>query len=165
MKHKIKIHYNTFTIHEVYADKVDIAVNHARTEAEAILKGDFPDLHKEILQNATIPSDFWCEVIESKMDNTETAVKDLNIDLTGDIVSQFLQDFEIQEDEFTTWLKKWEKLHKEDKHKRRHKLLHNHLNQLLADMMGRTGVFPSQSTVLDLLNWSYEQTINPTEKW
>jgi len=48
------------------------------------------------------------------------------------------------------------------KHKKRHKLLHNHLDELIADWITHTRKLPSKSTVLELLTWSNEQIENPT---
>jgi len=37
-------------------------------------------------------------------------------------------------------------------------LLHDHLDILVQDMMSCTGMLPSQITVVELMDWSYEQT-------
>ena len=50
-----------------------------------------------------------------------------------------------------------------DEHIVRHKELHKYLDELVADMIGHTSKSPSQITVMDLIQWSSEQTINPTE--
>jgi len=50
-----------------------------------------------------------------------------------------------------------------EEHIERHKLLHQHLDELVADWIGRTSNTPSQKTVMDLVKWSYSQTLNPTE--
>ena len=47
-------------------------------------------------------------------------------------------------------------------HKRRHKLLHKHLDELLADWITHTHKLPSNATVLELLIWANEQCTNPT---
>ncbi len=49
-------------------------------------------------------------------------------------------------------------------HIARHKLLHTHLDELVADWIRHGNGMPSKKTVLDLMNWSHEQTINPTEQ-
>lgn len=49
-------------------------------------------------------------------------------------------------------------------HKERHKLLHQHLDELLADFISQTYNLPSKTTVMDLVKWSHLQTINPTNK-
>jgi len=49
-------------------------------------------------------------------------------------------------------------------HKKRHEELHAALDQLVADWISQTEKLPSKSTVLELMTWSHQQTINPTEK-
>jgi len=51
-----------------------------------------------------------------------------------------------------------------EEHKRIHKELHAALDQLVADWISQTGKYPSKSTVLELMEWSHQQTINPVEK-
>jgi len=52
---------------------------------------------------------------------------------------------------------------KRKKHIARHKLLHKHLDELLADCVSDDSKFrPSKNTVMDLMVWSCEQTKNPT---
>jgi len=46
-------------------------------------------------------------------------------------------------------------------HKDRHMQLHKSLDELAADYMNITGKLMSQTTVMDLCTWSYEQTKNP----
>lgn len=48
-------------------------------------------------------------------------------------------------------------------HKARHAELHRALDELAADWMRHTGRRMSSATVLELLEWSHTQTINPTE--
>ena len=51
------------------------------------------------------------------------------------------------------------------KHIKRHKELHRHLDELLADFLRHNndrGL--SNTTLTELMKWSYEQTINPTEQ-
>lgn len=45
----------------------------------------------------------------------------------------------------------------------RHIILHKNLDELLADFIGITKKLPSQTTIIELINWSYQQTKNPTE--
>ena len=48
-----------------------------------------------------------------------------------------------------------------EEHIKRHKKLHRALDELSADFMSKTGNLCSNSTILDLMKWSHEQTINP----
>ena len=50
----------------------------------------------------------------------------------------------------------------EEEHKERHKDLHKYLDELLADWIFHTEGLPSKASILDLVNWSYQQTIDPT---
>jgi len=50
----------------------------------------------------------------------------------------------------------------EQDHKERHVKLHQGFDELLADFIGHTEGLPSKATVMELLEWSYQQTINPT---
>lgn len=50
-----------------------------------------------------------------------------------------------------------------EEHKQRHIQLHNSFDELFADFIGHTGRLPIQTTLIDFLNWSYDQTIKPTE--
>jgi hypothetical protein len=45
-----------------------------------------------------------------------------------------------------------------------HKKLHEALDELIADFMDNTGKLASQTSVIELMRWSYVQTINPVEK-
>jgi len=47
-------------------------------------------------------------------------------------------------------------------HKQRHIKLHRALDELLADYVIHTGRRVSNSTALELMEWSYQQTLNPT---
>lgn len=49
-------------------------------------------------------------------------------------------------------------------HIARHKLLHREFDELIADFIGHTERLPSQTTVMELMEWSHEQTILPTEE-
>jgi hypothetical protein len=51
-----------------------------------------------------------------------------------------------------------------EEHKKRHQELHKALDELAADFMSQTGRLVSQTTVMELIQWSYHQTIRPTEK-
>jgi len=48
-------------------------------------------------------------------------------------------------------------------HKERHKRLHASLDELVADFIDHTEGLPSKTTLLALMNWSYEQTLKPTQ--
>lgn len=50
-----------------------------------------------------------------------------------------------------------------EQHKARHIELHRMLDELTADFIRHTGRLLSQTTVMDLLGWAYEQTLSPTE--
>ena len=49
-------------------------------------------------------------------------------------------------------------------HIRRHLKLHNSLDELSADMIRHTDKLPSKTSVMELMQWSYQQTKNPTEE-
>jgi len=49
-------------------------------------------------------------------------------------------------------------------HRARHQALHKSFDELLADFIGHTQALPSKTTIIELLEWSYQQTINPTEQ-
>lgn len=51
-----------------------------------------------------------------------------------------------------------------EEHKARHQLLHRELDELVADFIRHTkGTAPSQTSIMELMKWSHQQTINPTE--
>jgi len=50
-----------------------------------------------------------------------------------------------------------------EEHKARHEHLHKALDELLADFIRNTKRFPSQTNLIDFLQWSYNQTLNPEE--
>ncbi len=52
---------------------------------------------------------------------------------------------------------------KED-HRNRHVVLHKMLDELVADWITETGLAPSKCTVMDLVVWSNDQTIEPSDK-
>lgn len=47
-------------------------------------------------------------------------------------------------------------------HIERHKELHNSVDELVADFITNTKKRLGETTVLELLKWSHEQTQNPT---
>ena len=49
-------------------------------------------------------------------------------------------------------------------HKKRHKELHKALDELMSDFMGHTRKLISETSLKELMHWSYEQTKNPTEE-
>lgn len=51
-----------------------------------------------------------------------------------------------------------------EKHRLRHEVLHRHLDELIADMIRHTDHLPSTTTVMQLMEWSHQQTIDPTEE-
>lgn len=51
-----------------------------------------------------------------------------------------------------------------EEHKARHELLHGYLDELVADWITQTGNLPSRCTVVQLLEWSFEQSRNPTTR-
>lgn len=50
----------------------------------------------------------------------------------------------------------------EDEHRERHNLLFTYLDELVANYTLTTGNLPSDTTVLDLMIWSFKETIQPT---
>jgi len=50
-----------------------------------------------------------------------------------------------------------------EEHIERHKELHQALDELLADFIQHTSALPSKTTVLELMQWSHAQTIDPTD--
>jgi len=56
-----------------------------------------------------------------------------------------------------------------EEHKARHVLLHNMLDELVADWIDhnidiKNGKTLSQTSIMEIMQWSDEQTKNPTEK-
>jgi hypothetical protein len=51
-------------------------------------------------------------------------------------------------------------------HRKRHEELHAALDELIADWISHSLAcstrLPSKSTILDLMTWSHQQTLNPT---
>ncbi len=52
----------------------------------------------------------------------------------------------------------------QQKHKERHEMLHKIFDELAADFINQTGKRLSNSTCLELLQWSFEQTKHPTKR-
>lgn len=50
-----------------------------------------------------------------------------------------------------------------DLHIRKHVELHEAMDELLVDMMRHTMQLPSKTSVMQLMEWSYKQTLDPTE--
>lgn len=48
-------------------------------------------------------------------------------------------------------------------HKERHVELHKALDELLADWISHTGKLPSKTPITELMAWSHQQTLSPTE--
>lgn len=48
-----------------------------------------------------------------------------------------------------------------EEHIRIHKELHNSLDKLVADWLHQTGGLPSKNSVMSLMKWSYQQTLDP----
>lgn len=38
------------------------------------------------------------------------------------------------------------------------------IDELMADFIGATGALPSETNLIELMEWSYAQTQNPTEQ-
>jgi hypothetical protein len=51
-----------------------------------------------------------------------------------------------------------------EEHLEIHKKLHKALDELVADYISLTGRTLSESSIIDLIHWSFEQSINPKEK-
>lgn len=45
-----------------------------------------------------------------------------------------------------------------EKHKERHKELHKSLDELVACFIDKTGKLPSETYLMELMSWSFEQT-------
>jgi hypothetical protein len=48
-----------------------------------------------------------------------------------------------------------------EEHKERHIQLHKQLDELVADFISVTEKLPSKHTIMELMEWSHQQTINP----
>ena len=52
-----------------------------------------------------------------------------------------------------------------EEHRQRHVELHKNLDELVADwIIHNPGKFPSSTTILELIRWSHQQTIVPTDE-
>jgi len=49
-------------------------------------------------------------------------------------------------------------------HKERHKLLHEYLDELIGDYITQRSKGLSATSLLEFVEWSYLQTLNPTEE-
>lgn len=47
-----------------------------------------------------------------------------------------------------------------DPHRARHIELHQALDELVADMISNTAAMPSETKVIELMQWSHKQTID-----
>jgi len=50
-----------------------------------------------------------------------------------------------------------------EEHKEKHIKLHKSFDELTADYVSHTEKLLSETTVMELIEWSYSQTINPKE--
>lgn len=50
----------------------------------------------------------------------------------------------------------------EQGHREHHEVLHQYLDELVADWIACTGSLPSRAAIMELMTWSFEQTKNPT---
>ena len=48
-------------------------------------------------------------------------------------------------------------------HKVRHLALHKSLDELVANFIFHTKGLPSKTTILELITWSHQQTLNPVK--
>lgn len=51
-----------------------------------------------------------------------------------------------------------------EEHRDRHVLLHQYFDELVSDFIRHTGKLPSRSSVLELMQWSAQQQVSPTEE-
>ena len=51
-----------------------------------------------------------------------------------------------------------------EEHIKRHLELHKSLDELTADLITQTKRNLTDTTIMELMEWSYQQTINPTEE-
>lgn len=49
-----------------------------------------------------------------------------------------------------------------EQHQQRHIELHKSLDELVADFITQTGKLPSKTPLIELMEWSYQQTQSPT---
>lgn len=57
-----------------------------------------------------------------------------------------------------------EKIKTFEQHKQRHIKLHRYLDELVYDWIEETGGLPSNCSVTELVEWSYCQSIYPTDR-
>ncbi len=50
-----------------------------------------------------------------------------------------------------------------EEHIKRHQELHLMLDELLADFINHTDKLPSKTSLLELVEWSHKQTMNPDD--
>ena len=50
-----------------------------------------------------------------------------------------------------------------EEHKQRHIKLHENLDELIGDYISQTKKMLSKTTIMELIEWSHQQTIEPTE--
>lgn len=50
-----------------------------------------------------------------------------------------------------------------EEHIEKHKQLHNALDELVADYITQTGKRLTTSNLMELIEWSFQQTINPED--
>lgn len=50
----------------------------------------------------------------------------------------------------------------EEAHIERHKLLHQYLDELIADYVRLTGKHLNDTSIMEFMRWSHGQTINPS---
>ena len=48
-------------------------------------------------------------------------------------------------------------------HKERHVELHKALDELIADFISHTSKLPSDTSLMELMKWSHQQMMEPTE--
>jgi len=51
-----------------------------------------------------------------------------------------------------------------EQHKKRHEELHKCLDELVADFILHSEKRPSETSVMELMQWSHNQTINPSQE-
>lgn len=51
-----------------------------------------------------------------------------------------------------------------EQHTERHRFLHRCLDELIADWIGHTRKLPHKSSVRQLMEWSYQQSLDATEE-
>lgn len=58
----------------------------------------------------------------------------------------------------------WKKIKSNMSHRELHIFLHRNLDELIADFILHANKLPSKTSVRVLMEWSCQQTINPTEE-